>query len=377
MSVPATNSHRHRCWIEVDPDALRHNADSLRARGGMDLLAVVKANAYGHGAAAVVRALQGHATLFGVANLHEAEEVETTKTTTPIILLGTCLPEEREAALLDGLHVCISSLEEAAAWNALAAKLDTAVHGHIAIDTGMGRMGFPEESWKETSARDLLRFSHVHWEGLASHLPSADEDVAFTTAQIDRFRKVVAIAHAAGLRPRWIHLDNSAGILGYPQIAEFCNLARPGLALYGVSPLPENADLLQPALTWKTRVLLVRDLPAGHGISYGRADKLKRNSRVATLACGYADGYPRQVSGKGATVLIHGRHCPLLGRITMDMIMVDVTDVAPHVEVGDEAVLLGAQENEVISANEIAAHAGTIPWHVFTGISARVERSLV
>ncbi|MCE9520616.1 MAG: alanine racemase [Verrucomicrobia bacterium] len=373
----ATNHHRHRCWIEVDPDALRDNAKTLRARGGMDLLAVVKANAYGHGAAAVVRALQGSAALFGVANLHEAEEVETTNTTTPIILLGTCLPEEREAALLDGLHVCISSLKEAAEWDGLAAKLDMTLHGHIAIDTGMGRMGFPEEMWNETTARDLLKFPHIHWEGLASHLPSADEDVAFTTAQIDRFRKVVAIAHAAELRPHWIHLDNSAGMLGYPQIAEFCNLARPGLALYGVSPLPEHANLLKPALTWKTRVLLVRDLPAGHGVSYGRADKLKRNSRVATLACGYADGYPRQVSGKGATVLIHGQHCPLLGRVTMDMIMVDVTDVAPSVAVGDEAVLLGAQGGATISASEIAAKADTIPWHVLTSISARVERALI
>ncbi len=375
MTAHITNHLRHRCWIEVNPDALRHNADTLRARDGMDLLAVVKANAYGHGAAAVVRALQGQAALFGVANLHEAEEVEATNTTTPIILLGTCLPEEREPALLDGLHVCISSLEEAAAWNVLAAKLDTAVHGHIAIDTGMGRMGFPEETWNESSARDLLKFPHIHWVGIASHLPSADEDVDFTTAQIDRFRIVVAIAHAAGLRPRWIHLDNSAGMLGYPQAAEFCNLARPGLALYGVSPLPEHADLLKPALTWKTRVLLVRDLPAGHGISYGRADKLKRNSRVATLACGYADGYPRQVSGKGATVLLHGRHCPILGRVTMDMIMVDVTDIEQGVGVGDEAVLLGAQEGAAISASEIANMAGTIPWHVFTGISARVERT--
>ncbi len=340
----------------------------------MELLAVVKANGYGHGAAAVARALQGRASLFGVANLHEAEAIEATNVGVPIVLLGACLPEEREFALRDGLQVCISSAEEAAAWEALAAKHDTLVQAHLVIDTGMGRMGFPEEKWNEASAREMLKFANIRWEGLASHLPSADEDAGFTAAQIERFRTAVAVAHGAGLRPRWIHLDNSGGLLGYPKAAEFCNLARPGLALYGVSPLPEHAGLLEPVLSWKTRVLLVRDLPAGHGISYGRVASLSRDSRVATLGCGYGDGYPRQVSGRGAAVLIHGVRCPILGRITMDMIMADVTDVAPGVGVGDEAVLLGAQESSAIAVHEIAALAGTIPWHVFTGITARVGR---
>jgi alanine racemase len=367
---------RQRCWTEIDLDALQRNADTLGARGGMELLAVVKANAYGHGAAAVARALGGRAALFGVANLQEAEELEATNTSAPILLLGACLPEEREFALRDGLQVCVSSAEEAAAWDALAAKNHTRVPAHLVIDTGMGRMGIPEEAWNEAAARDLANLTHIRWEGLASHLPSADEDEGFTAAQIERFRRVVRVAQGAGLRPRWIHLDNSAGLLGYPQTADFCNLARPGLALCGVSPLPEHAGLLEPVLAWKTRVILVRDLPEGHGISYGRADKLKRRSRVATLACGYGDGYPRQVSGRGAAVLIHGVRCPVLGRVTMDMMMADVTDVAPGVGVGDEVVLLGTQESATVAVNEIAALAGTIPWHVFTGITARVGRVL-
>ena len=372
-----TIHRRRRCWAEIDLAALLHNADTLRAQGGMELLAVVKANAYGHGTADVVRALDGRAALFGVANLHEAEDLEAVKTTTPIVLLGSCLPDEREAALRDGLQVSISSVEEAAAWDALAAKLGRTVHAHIVIDTGMGRMGIPEEIWNETTARDLQKFPRIQWEGLASHLPSADEDEAFTLGQIERFRKVVAQAHAGGLRPRWIHLDNSAGLLGFPQTAELCNLARPGLALYGVSPLPAQQLLLKPVLTWKTRIILVRELPAGHGISYGRVDKLTRPSRVATLACGYADGYPRQLSGKGTSVLIHGRRCPILGRVTMDQIMVNVTDLATCAEVGDEAVLLGSQDGAEISVNELATQAATIPWHVFTGITARVERVMM
>lgn len=371
----ATHHRRLRCWAEIDIAALLHNADALRALGKMELLAVVKANAYGHGMGAVVRALDGRAALFGVANLHEAEEVASTGTVTPVVLLGSCLPDEREAALRDGLHVSISSVKDAAAWNALAARLERTVRAHIVIDTGMGRMGIPEDAWNETTARDLLKFPRIQWEGLASHLPSADEDSGFTLEQITRFRKAVAQAHAAGLRPRWIHLDNSAGLLGFPQTAEFCNLARPGLALYGVSPLPAQQSLLKPVLTWKTRVILVRELPAGHGISYGRADILQRKSRIATLACGYADGYPRQVSGKGASVLINGHLCPLLGRVTMDQIMVDVTDLKSQTEVGDEAVLLGPQGDAMIPVEELAAQAGTIPWHIFTGITARVERT--
>jgi alanine racemase len=368
---------RDRCWIEVSVDALRHNADALRAHGGTELLAIVKANAYGHGAAAVVRALHGRAVLFGVANLREAADVKSANAKARMVLLGTCLPEERERALRGGFQVCISSREEAAAWNALAAKLRLKVRAHLVIDTGMGRMGFTEQSWDKTTARGLLGLAQIKWEGIASHLPSADEEKAFTRRQITRFRKSVAIAHAAGLRPRWVHLDNSAGLLAYPQTAEFCNLARPGLALYGVSPLPEHSSLLKAALAWKTRVALVRDLPAGHGVSYGRTVRLKRNTRVATLACGYADGYPWQVSSKGAAALIHGRRCPLLGRVTMDMIMVDVTGVAQGVGVGDQAVLLGAQDGAAISVGEIAAQAGSIPWHIFTGITARVGRVMV
>ncbi len=369
-----TIHRRRRCWAEIDLAALLHNADTLRAQGGMELLAVVKANAYGHGTADVVRALDGRAALFGVANLHEAEDVEAVKTTTPIVLLGSCLPDEREAALRDGLQVSISSVDEAAAWDALAARLGRTVHAHIVIDTGMGRMGIPEEVWNENTARDLQKFLHIRWEGLASHLPSADEDEGFTLAQIERFRKVVAQAHIGGLRPRWVHLDNSAGLLGYPQTAELCNLARPGLALYGVSPQPAQQLLLKPVLAWKTRVILVRELPAGHGISYGRVDKLTRPSRVATLACGYADGYPRQLSGKGTSVLIQGQRCPILGRVTMDQIMVDVTDLGQQAALGDEAVLLGTQDGVTIPVEELATKAGTIPWHVFTSITARVER---
>jgi alanine racemase len=237
-------------------------------------------------------------------------------------------------------------------------------------------MGFTEAQWTNETASVLHDFTHIIWEGLCSHFPSADEDETFTQAQVERFHDLVQVGWDAGFLPGWVHLGNSAGLLGYPP-ADFCNLSRPGLALYGVSPLPDKQDQLRPALTWKTRVLMVRELPAGHGISYGRTKILEKPTQVATLACGYGDGYPRQVSGKGAAVLIHGQRCPLLGRVTMDQIMVDVTGLAEPVKLGEEAVLLGTQGNETISAMDLAKQADTIAWHIFTGITARVDRVVV
>ena len=374
--MSAASSHlADRCWAEINLRALRENAAAVRHRSGAELMAIVKENAYGHGAVEVARTLQNEVAMLGVANLHEAEALRAGGVSTPVLLLGTLLPAERDVSQALGFQICISSMDEAVAWNELGARRGGRVQAHVVVDTGMGRMGFPQETWSAGLVRELTALQHIDWAGIASHLPSADEDRAFTAQQIARFRMAVETARAGGLTPRWIHLANSAGLLGYEEPRDFCNLGRPGLALYGVSPLAETGSLLHPVLAWKTRVTLVRELQAGHGVSYGRSAILSRTTRVATLACGYADGYPRQVSGHGASVLIGGRRCPLLGRVTMDQIMVDVTDLPQAVVAGDEAVLLGCQGGETISADEIARWAGTISWHIFTGITARVLRS--
>jgi alanine racemase len=259
----------------------------------------------------------------------------------------------------------------------MAAGLGVKAHAHAVVDTGMGRMGFPEALWHAETIRTLVAQPNIVWEGLASHLPTPDEDETFTRDQLARFGKCVDAARGAGLPLRWVHTASGAGLLGYAGQGEMCNLARPGLMLYGVSPLPQDQSQLKTVMTWKTRIALIRELPAGHGISYGRTEILERTTRVATLACGYADGYPRQVSGNGAQVLIHGRRCPILGRVTMDQMMADVTDLPTPPRAGDEVVLVGAQGGEFISAAEVAQKAGTIAWHVFTGITARVERRYI
>lgn len=351
---------------------MRNNVASLRMLSpGTGLMAIVKANAYGHGLTPVARALAGQVEMFGVANLSEARECAHAAPGVPVFLLGAALPAEREAVVREGFIPAVSSVEEAAAYGALAALAGGKKVGvHLAVDTGMGRMGVWQEEALVT-AREIAGLAGVELAGVCSHLPSADSDDDFTSAQLGRFHSFVAALRTEGLAAPVTHVENSAGLIRFPD--EAGSLARTGLALYGVSPRPEFRARLQAALTWKTRVLLVREFEAGRGVSYGRTFITPAPMRVATLAAGYADGYPRQVSGKGASVLVGGRRCAVLGRVTMDQIMVDVSTVG-GVQAGDEVVLLGRQGEGEICAPEIAEWAGTIAWDVFTGIGQRVVR---
>ncbi len=358
-----------RSWVEVDLAAIRSNAATLAAIAGpsVKIMAVVKANAYGHGAAGVVDTLAGKVAMFGVANLAEAEEIFPHARGTPICLLSGTLPAEHAAIVERGFIPVVSSFEEAAQYAAYSAG--TRVKVHLSVDTGMGRLGV----WQDdaiTVARKITVLPRVQITGIGSHLPVADEDAVFTRAQLTRFHVLVVQLRDIGLRDALVHIENSAALLAFPKVAG--TLARPGLALYGESPLPEFQPRLTRALTWKTRVLLVRDFEQGRGVSYGRDFITPAPMRIATLAVGYADGYPRHLSGKNAVVLIGGKRCAILGRVTMDQIMADVTGVtaAP----GDEAVLIGTQGTEAITVRELATLAGTIVWDIFTGIGPRVAR---
>ena len=214
--------------------------------------------------------------------------------------------------------------------------------------------------------------AHCELEGIETHFPSADEDADFTRAQIEVFRSLLKeVNPGSGCH---VHLGNSAGLIEFHARTAFATLARPGLALYGVSPLPDAAVALTPVMTLKTRVTLVREIPSGAGISYGRTFVSKQPMKVATLAVGYGDGYTRHLSGKKAEVLIGGSRCPVLGRVTMDQIVVDVSHLSGEVKSGDEVVLIGAQGTERITVSELAEKAGTIPWEILTGITNRVER---
>jgi len=332
-------------------------------------MAIVKANAYGHGLAEVVHALAGMVAMFGVANVREAEAVRAAVGTGPgIFILGPALPFERPEIVAGGFVPAVSSLNEAAAYSALGQGRRVLVH--LAIDTGMGRMGIAEEEAGEM-VREIMRMPDLEIGGIATHLPVADEDENYTREQLGRFEAVVAAIRAMGVDAPVIHGLNSAGIFRFSHRGG--TLVRAGLMLYGSSPLPEYQAELRPVLTLKTRITIIRDLPAGHGVSYGRTFITPRPMRVATLAYGYADGCNRHLSNQGADVLIHGKHCPMLGRVTMDQIMVDVSHAA-EAAIGDEAVIIGASGGQEILAAEVAAKAGTIAWEIFTGIGPRVDR---
>lgn len=355
-----------RAWAEIDLAALKQNLEVARAASGGALMAVVKAGAYGHGLEEVTKALAAaDVAFFGVANVGEARRIQHAGVTTRLYLLGATWAGEREEIVARDWTPCLSSLEEAEHFNRLALAAGKRLKVHLAVDTGMGRGGFlPDHLVESMPAMD--RMTHLEIEGIGSHLPSADEDEEFTRGQVACYRGILDQLGGAA-RFKWRHLLNSAGLLAYDRGA--CNLARPGLILYGVSPLPGFQDQLATVMTLKSRVTLVRTLPAGHGVSYGRQFVTTQLTRVATIGIGYGDGYPRAVSGQGAEVSVHGRRCPILGRVTMDQIMVDVTE-AGEVNEGDEVEMFGAH----IPVAEIAAKAGTIIWEIFTGITPRVVR---
>jgi alanine racemase len=333
-------------------------------------MAILKAGAYGHGMEKIAASLEKLPTaeapaFFGVASVIEARRLTTAKIKTRIYLLGPTSPDEREEIVARNWTPCISSLEETAHFNRLV-KLKAAepLAIHLTVDTGMGRGGFlpsdiPEvlNTWKN--------FSSLTIEGIGSHLPSADEDKAFTQAQFETFDCLVEQCGCDHIRYR--HLANSAGLLIYQ--SRVTNLYRPGLMLYGISPLPEFQQELRPVMSLKSRVSLVRTLHAGQGISYGRDTVLKKDTLVATIGIGYGDGYPHALSNKHAEVLINGSRCKVLGRVTMDQIMVDVSHL-PNCVSGDEVELFG----ETILVSELAKKAHTIPWAVLTGITPRVTR---
>ncbi len=354
----------------MDCAALRHNLAALRTHSpNVGIMAVVKANAYGHGLAPVVDALAGRVEIFGVANLAEAREAAHHAGRTPIFLLGAALPSERAQIVSEGFISAVSSIEEAAAFSKLSTGAKVRVH--LVVDTGMGRMGVCESDALAVAER-VFAMPGIEVAGVCSHLPVADDDDAFTSAQLTRFHALVAAMRERGLpADALIHIENSAGFIAFPERAGA--LVRAGLTIYGVAPRAEFQSKLRPALTWKTRVLFVRNFIAGRGVSYGRTFTTPTPMRIATLAVGYADGYPRQLSGRGASVLIRGCRCAVLGRVTMDQIMVDATAL-PDLAPGEEAVLLGRQGGEEIPANDLAERACTIAWDIFTGIGTRVMR---
>ncbi len=368
----------YRCWAEIDLSALRENLAWIRARVGpqVKIMTVVKADAYGHGLKEIAALLMQSGTdVFGVANLSEARNVRSVGRGWPILMLGACLPDEVDSAVRDEIMPTISTLEEAQWFSAAAVKFRKKVHAHLKVDTGMGRLGVEPGGALEL-VLEIKRLPGLEIEGVYTHYAAVEDDAPFSKKQAQAIHKVADELQAAGVNVPFMHANSSGGIIWEKET--LFNLVRPGLLVYGVVPsgsrVMEEAlsQHFRPALSLKCRVSLVKDIPKGKTLSYGHTFCAPSPMRVATLTAGYGDGYLR-VGSNRSQVLIQGRRCRILGRITMDQMMVDVTGI-DGVRMGDEAVLIGCQGEGKISVNEVAEWFGTIPWEVLTNITYRVPR---
>jgi alanine racemase len=370
----------------IDRGALRYNvAQARRLAGGRDLIAVVKADAYGHGAVPVARALEADGVgRFGVALVEEGRVLREAGVRGEIIVLGGFTAEQAPDVVDLGLSAAIFHLDHASALNAAATRAGRVVPIHVKVDTGMGRLGFPVESAAQSVAR-LADHGGLRLTGLMTHFADADlADPAYAREQIARFDAVSeAIARSgAPLPPR--HAANSAALIkgarglsaspgGRPSDGPLYEAVRPGIMLYGCRPGPGVDGVeLRPVLSLTTRIVLLKRVSAATPISYGRTFITRRESLIAVLPIGYADGIPRALSNRGV-VLIRGLRAPIAGRVCMDLTMVDATDV-PGVAEGDEVVVIGSQGAASLRAEEVAEAAGTIAYELLCGIGPRVPR---
>ncbi len=362
----------HRAWIQVDLEALRHNIQVLqRWLGPVNLLAVVKADAYGHGAITVSETALGCGVPWlGVATIEEGVQLRQAGITAPILLMGaTNSPDEVKAVAHWHLVPTLCTPRQALTYNE---TLDQPLGVHLKIDTGMTRLGTP---WQ--SGLNFLRFARhlprIRVEGLYSHLATTDWSEGITQQQ-GYFEHVVTQARTAGILPGIVHLANSAGCLLSPKL--HYDLVRVGIALYGHAPAAHVDHLpLQPVLALKARITQVQQVPAGIGVSYGHLFTTQRPSTLATVALGYADGLPRPLSGK-ITVLIHGQEARQVGAITMDQCVIDVTDLQ-GVHPGDIVTFLGKQGDKTLEVETWCAHLGTISWEILCGFKHRLPRLCV
>ncbi len=367
-----------RCWAEIDLAALERNLRHIRASlpPHIRYVAVVKADAYGHGLQQVAgRLMHAGADLFAVANITEAALLRELGPGWPILLLSPLLPDEDRFVGEYDVAATVSTLDEVARLEKASRSARRAISVHLKVDTGMGRLGV----WHEEAPALVRRISDskdLRLAGIFTHFASPDDDAAFTEEQRRRFLGVLAECRLDRVPPEklFIHADNSAGIETMPGMSPF-NAVRVGLLQFGVLPHPSSflaKVQAEPVFSFHTRIGIVKRLPAGTTVSYGRTRRLSRDSTIAVLCAGYGDGIPRAVSNR-ASVLIKGVRCPVLGRVTMDQTIVDVSDV-PGLASGDEAVIVGRQGADEISIGEFSRWAETIPWETLCSVTKRVPR---
>jgi alanine racemase len=368
-------------WAEISLPNLIHNFRTLRnhVEAGVQVMAVVKADAYGHGAIECARALEAeNADWFGVALVEEGISLRRAGIARPIFLLGGFWQGQADEIIAHDLTPAIFRIDAAEELNARAAAAGRIIDFHLKVDTGIGRLGI-QPGEVASFVESLKRFFHLRLDGLYSHLAEADSpDTQYTDQQLEKFNSALAIIQQHGFRPTYRQMSNSPGIHAHP--GAWGNLVRAGAAMYGLTRdvlTPGLAPFdVRPVMSLHSRIILLKDIPTGTPLGYGRTFTTQRESRIATIAIGYADGLRRAHSNNGRVIALtrQGSHfAPIVGRVSMDLTIVDVTDL-PAVALGDEVLLIGASDGLRISAEDLAAQIRTISYEIVTGISARVPR---
>lgn len=357
----------------IDLDAIRHNMNAVKARANAPVMAIIKADAYGHGAVELARFLDGDCAFFGVSSILEALELRQAGIRKPILILGHTPVSAFPEAVREDVRPTIYRYEDGLALSRAAEELGLTGKFHFAVDTGMSRLGFQVTREDADICAQIASLPHVEAEGLFSHFATADcADLTRAKKQAERFAAFDAMLKERGVNIPIRHLDNSAGVMNFGCEYE---MVRSGIVTYGMYPSDEVDPALldlRPALRWESRVTHLKTLEPGREIGYGGTYTTTRPTRVATIPVGYADGYRRNLSGR-FHVLIRGKKAPILGRICMDQMMVDVTHI-PDVQPDDRVVLVGRDGDETITVEEIAARGDSFNYEFVCGISRRVPR---
>src|SRR3989338_8541500 len=360
-------------FAEIDMGAIRHNLEIVEhiVQNNTQILGVVKADAYGHGIIEVSKAIVDYVDYFGVASIAEAAGLRRIGIKKPILVIGAILPEETEGVLRFNVIQTVSDLDVPRRLSKLARAKNKTVKVHVKIDTGMGRLGF----WHEEAIgfiKKIAGLKDIIIDGIFTHFPNAESDKVFTYKQIGNFKRLVEDLWDSNIDIPIKHTANSMALIDFKD--SHMNMVRPGLMMYGIYPkksLMKNI-FLRPALTLKTKITHLKSMPKGRGISYGTTYVTRKSTKIATIPVGYGDGYSRHFSNK-AEVLINGIRCPIVGRVCMDMSMVDVGHLK-NVKVGDDVILIGRQGSYIIRAEELAGLINTIPYEVLCNIGHRWPR---
>lgn len=374
-----------RVCADIDLDSIYSNIMLMRGliKEDTKMIPVVKADGYGHGALPIARMLENESFVWGfaLADAREAACLRKGGIKKPLLLLGGAFPDVYDIILKNDIRACVSSVEQAKGLSDAAVRAGVKVKIHVALDTGMSRIGFRPEMPALQDIRVISELPCIEIEGIFTHFARADEfDLTKAKAQFEKYRAFEKIMADSGIHIPIHHVSNSAAIFDMSHAN--LDAVRPGITMYGLMPseemevfIKQRGFKLLPAMTLRSHVIYVKDLEPGREISYGGTFTVERPSRIATVPVGYADGYPRQLSGKGE-VLIKGKRAPIRGRVCMDQFMVDVTDI-PEVKPGDEVVLMGTQGNEKISAEEIGNLSGRFNYELVCDINKRVPRNYI